>query len=280
LKDCYNEYQQTPKGSKIDICQKIASLVAERGGRFLEKMSSSTSSSISSSSSSSSSVYYVELQGDRVIAKIAQGFRDLRVAKEGSGGGSKIRNGFSGNGSPGDRASPQRSLVSKKVATNMAASSAVAERSKGSVMVKAGNHKNNPNENNGKVSPEHGQAGRLSFAERVKLFQMEQEKMMRHQQRYRSDDGLSSEKEEEDDDDNESDEGKEENESKDDHDSEEDIRTSGDNDRDDSVSSRITKTHPSLGDNGDASETETEDSFPMYRGDNNQRTEKNDDLHQ
>jgi hypothetical protein len=216
----------------------------------------------------------VELQGDRVIAKIAQGFRDLRVAKEGRGGGSKIRNGFSGNGSPGDRASPQRSLVSKKVAANMAASSAVAQCSKGSVMVKAGNHKNNPNENNGKVSLEHGQAGRLSFAERVKLFQMEQEKMMLHQQRY-GDDGLSSEKEEEDDDDNESDEGKVENESKDDHDSEED------NDRDDSVSSCITKTHPSLGDdNGDASETETEDSFPMYRGDNNQRTQKNDDLHQ
>jgi hypothetical protein len=241
--------------------------------RFLEKMTSSTSSSISSSSSSSSSVYYVGLQGDRVIAKIAQGFRDLRVAKEGSGGGGggKIRNGFSGSGSPVGRLSPQHPLVTKKVAANMAASSAMAQRTKGSVMVKAGNRQNNPSEKNGKMSPGHGQAGRLSFAERVKMFQMEQEKIMRHQQRY-GDDGSSSENEEEGDDDNESDVGQEENESKDDHDAEQGIRTSGDNDKDDRVSSRIINTHPSLGDNGDASETETEDSFPMYRREDNQRT--------
>jgi hypothetical protein len=274
LKDCYHDYQQTPKGSKIDICQKIASLVAERGGRFLEKMTLS-------SSSSSSSFYYVELQGDRVIAKIAQGFRDLRVSKENGIGvvGGKSRNGCNG------------SVVAKKVTSSSTASSALIKRSNvSSVMIKSRDHHhhhhhqnndNNPNQSNDHEIP--GQpAGRLSFTERVKLFQKEQEKMMRQQQqqRYEDEEMSSNDDDDDDDDDDESEEAEQEEEEdlksagEQENESEEELPVDVEHDNPDSgvnmrdvraTSSCIINHQPSFGDGGDVSETETEDSFPLYR---------------
>ncbi|KAG7337632.1 hypothetical protein IV203_030989 [Nitzschia inconspicua] len=218
LKNCYEEYKEAPKGTKVDICKKIISIVAEHGGRFLEKALSSASS------------IYIELEEDRAIAKVAQGFRDLKVSKEGSR-------------SEAAKALASISETTTAVKSKAGLSTIVArpiKRSKTS-LPKAAHNATLPN-----------QPRRLSFTERLKLFQKEQEKLM---QRQRGD-GTSSEEEEGCDDVDEEEEVGDELEQED--------CASDSNDEDQKPSSQTS--HPSNGDGGDVSETETEDSFPMNRG--------------
>jgi hypothetical protein len=228
LKESYEEYKDAPKGSKVDICKKIIAMVAEQGGRFLEK----------ASSSSSSSSDYVELGEDRAIAKIAQGFRDLRVVKEGS-----------------------RSHARKVIQAHKSAAVAAAKvgrpgkEARTSVGVASAK---SPVKGNGAVP---GQPRRLSFTERVKLFQKEQEKLTRRQN---GDEVTSSEEEEESEED------------EDDFENEVQEQSSDDEDDDDNSKPSSAK-QPAYGDAGDVSETETEDSFPTYQKDDKKSGDSKDE---
>jgi len=232
LKESYEEYKDAPKGSKVDICKKIIAMVAEQGGRFLEKASSS---SLSSSSSD-----YVELGEDRAVAKIAQGFRDLRVVKEGS-------------------RSHARKVIQAHKSAAVAAAKVVRPGKEARPTVGVASAKSPVKEN--RTIP--GQPRRLSFTERVKLFQKEQEKLMRKQN---GDDATSSEEEEEESDDDDND------------DLENEVQEQSSDDEDDDGNSKPSSAkQPAYGDAGDVSETETEDSFPTYRKDDKKSGDSKDE---
>lgn len=254
LREGYEEYSNAKKGTKLDIVRRIVVEIRdERGGRFLERLVGG-------------GTYFIDIGNERAMNKTAQAFRDMRVAET---------NGTIGSGSPlsddmnDDNTSDvgtTSSLMSSSI-KGQAFKSTIAKRSIASPTVRRPVGKSNTtlptfsrrvpliNSNKSKTGnqggpsntgsallaaaaakakasgPLPGQPRRLSFSERLKLLDEQQRK----QQEQRGSD---------DDDDSDDDD------------------ASGSGSDDEKVVEE--------GGGGEISETETEDSFPTYRGNNDE----------
>mmetsp|Transcript_21195 Transcript_21195/g.37308 ORF Transcript_21195/g.37308 Transcript_21195/m.37308 type:complete len:324 (+) Transcript_21195:211-1182(+) len=230
LKDYYDEYTQAKKGTKLDIVKRIVHSIQNQEdggrGRFLEKLTGGGS-------------YYMEVDEERAMNKIAQGFRDLRVSKEGT-------------------KQKKRKQPLTTAALSIGKASLPTKRSPTS-LVSAAARRGLP----GSLTASDGQPRRLSFTERVKLLQQQQKRAAEKDS-------------DEDDDDTDASSSEEDNENREEG-SDEENRSNGEDEEDDEESvASASKPNDDDADGGDVSETETEDSFPTYRG-RQRRREKDDD---
>jgi hypothetical protein len=82
LREGYEEYSNAKKGTKLDIVRRIVVEIRdERGGRFLERLVGG-------------GTYYIDIGNERAMNKTAQAFRDMRVAETNG------TSGMIGGGSP------------------------------------------------------------------------------------------------------------------------------------------------------------------------------------
>ncbi|KAL3920166.1 MAG: hypothetical protein SGILL_003403 [Bacillariaceae sp.] len=150
LHEHYREYVDAKKGSKKDVVKKVIAFVEDNGGRFLDKHNESDD-------------FWIVMSKERVVAKVSQGIRDLRVVGEGTV--AKKRS------VPKPRARPGNSIAGK--------GNGILSRKF---------------PDNGTLP---GQPRRLSFSERVKLLQQEQMRAMNgHSDNGSSDDGEEADEEE------------------------------------------------------------------------------------
>jgi hypothetical protein len=224
LHEYHRDYVNSPKGTKRDIVFRILAAVNEGGGRFLDKQSESDS-------------YWIEMNKEKVYAKVSQGIRDLRV----TGPGVPAKKPNVTKAKEAERAS--RDGVGRPGRFDPAKSALFTQRFP----------------NNGTLP---GQPRRLSFSERVKLLQQQQMKAMKGGSDDDDDDGS--------DDGEEADEEESEGEASEEDDEQEELEKDvaalkTDSVQEESATKQAASGTPDAPD--DVSETETEDSFPTQRGD-------------